>query len=170
MTLIYRRIKDITDIIDIYNGITDGIKNEQFSERKLMEIISLIASENHTFYMFLDRNKEIRHSFDVVLGFGCLTDNGQIQKIYVFPSTRRRGIGIRISLKLAWIVTQYKEHLPTIVIKNSIRYWQRKHEDIGYKEVEHSYFTEEKKYVLRDFDKFVKACKKYKIDKIKKVE
>mgnify|MGYP001613078996 CR=1 FL=1 len=167
--MLVRRIQNFKDIENIYNGIMYGIKHECFSEQKLTDLIQQITSENHTFFIFYETGKYGHGEYEIPFGFGCVAGD-HIQKVFVYPTVRRKGYGTRISLWLAnWILRNHGQ-VPQMVIKDKNSYWQKEQIKHGYLEKVKYWEPNCKKYVLVDFIKFGEALKKYKINEIKMVK
>ena len=167
--MLVRRIRDFQDIQNIYNGIIHGIKHGCFTEEKLMNIMQSIINEGHTFFIFYEiRTIEREFTQEIPFGFGCVAGD-HIQKIYVYPTARRKGYGTRISLWLAnWILRNHGQ-VPQMVIKDKNEYWQKEQVEVGYLEKVKYWEPNCKKYVLVDFIKFGEALKKHKINEIKMI-
>jgi len=174
MEMFARRIWNMNDVNMIVTGIKEGIKAEVFSDISLMEILRLISSKNVTFYVF---GVELKSLSDKVLskdgkvayvGFGAVRNDREVYKIFVNKQCRRMGFGIRISLWIKQLILKHG-YVPICWIKQKNERWNKTMNTQGMIKMADSY-GETNKYMLRDFDTYVKAVKKYNIDNIKYVK
>lgn len=165
-----RRIWNMRDVNMIVNGIKKGIKDKVFSEIPLMEILRLISSKNATFYIFGADYRTVgdkilcKEDKIVYVGFAAIRNDKEVYKVFVNEECRRKGFGVRISL---WIKALILKHgyVPMCRVKQKNKHWNEAMARQGMIEMADSWGGTNK-YMLRDFNSYVKAIEKYGIKDI----
>ena len=156
MELFCKRIWDINDVVYVVSGIRESIEAKVYSDLTLMETLRLISSKDTRFYIFFMDNQAV--------GFGAIKNNNEVHKVFVNKDFRGRGFGIRISLWLKRVILK-NGYLPVCWIKRG-NDWSKVMARQGMIETDSSYTWNVQKYILRDFEAYVKAIMEYGINNI----
>lgn len=168
--LYVRRIWSLKDVVFVANGVAQGIRDEVYSDLTLMETLRLISSKDVTFYIFSIRNEG---EFDrlgriVPVGFGAIRNDREVYKLFVVSQARGHGFGTRISLWLKQAILK-RGYIPICFIKEANEKWSKTMSKQGMTKVDAG-FDGTNKYMLTDFESYLKAIAKYKISEVRYVK
>ena len=163
MKLYVRRIWNVQDIIFIYNGIIKGIEEKVFTEHNYMDLMRDVVNKDITFYIFYTDSKVVEIQGRSV-GFGAINNDREVYHVFVVPSMRGKGVGIRISLWLKKTIMKKKERIPISFVKKTNK-WKEVVEKQGMRETKHYRYTVFRMR-LEDLKQYVECLEKYKIDEI----
>lgn len=153
--MMVRRIDKIEDVLELYNGIQDGINLGSFTNNKMMDILNLIVSKNTMYYLFEEGTE--------LIGFGGIRDNVEVFKVYVMPKYRGHNYGKKISLFLTNKIFKNGQ-IPVCWVKKQ-NVWNNAMAEMGMETTKDG-CEDVNHYRLLDLKAYINALEKYDIESI----